>query len=185
MAAIPEIPEAVNAITNTVASAEKVVTNPAVASPKTDPTINDINSAPKDVSTASTSSKADTGALPAIPPSLFPNVGILQSFPFAKNTSPPKTEGDASFNTQHFDFSKDNQGTNLMSSIKDYFNQPVSNRSDPTTQKTSFDQNSKNDLLSTAFFGPRLSVSPTLNFNSNNGTSQRSTVDTGSVRQNF
>lgn len=79
-----------------------------------------------------------------------------------------------------------------MSSVRDYFNQPVSARGgQPTPPKTSFDQSnsntnsSQNSLLTSAFLGPRLSLNPTINFNGNGAGNQRQVVDTGSVKQNF
>lgn len=106
--------------------------------------------------------KMDTSTLPAIPTRV-------------DRTAP------SNFNTTTFDMKNPSgsQGFNMMSGIKSYFNQPIQNRSNypnfssPTTKAS----DSWSKLSNAMMFGPRLSLDPTINFNSR----QQQTTSTNGV----
>lgn len=130
---------------------------------------------------------------------------VLQSFPKDNDRSDISIQR-ADYNdymSKTYDFNKSSQsidlrgstpseGFNLMSSIKNYFNQPIEKRSDypnfssTSINKTSSSDKSSNSLsnLSTALLmGPRLSLNPTINVNQKQNTPSAYNAY-GSQRQN-
>lgn len=178
---VAPVVEAISSIADTAAaSTTSEAASPAVSSSASIPSSSTSvdNSVPA-VNTAMPSAK-DLNEITSAPPShVDANTIVTQNIPKTDNSvfSPTTIDRTApsNFNTTTFDMRSPsvNQGSNtrsvdLMSGIKSYFNQPIQNRSNypnfsNTVNKTS---DSLSKLSNAMFLGPRLSINPTMNFNS-------------------
>lgn len=206
MAELAAVPEVVSAVADTASSLTETEASQSAASATVDqstpPPAESVSSPSETIPNESNKTDVSTDNSPSSHPQpLEPNVVVTQNFTkdTSDNISLSPSENfqyplnnvidplkDQAMNTHSYepDFS---QSMNMMSGIKDYFNQPLGQRSSPfsniSNPKTSFDQsvNSLSKLTGAMMLGPRLSVNPTINIGSNQKQQPLPTQGVGSI----